>query len=132
MRNALKVTTVGGLVTGLRGAKIAASAILGRTNYFQQAVALRQELSVHLFIRKLLNRFGGADYDRLLDLFNPATIRLLGRHNRDHAAGVICRLMFAQPRFFKFAPFVARAVWKNLTGSVDNIHARRTNRSARA
>jgi hypothetical protein len=107
----------GGLVTGLRGAKIAANAILGRSNYFQEAAALRQELSLHLLIRKFLNRFDNTDYDRLLDLLNEKTIRLLGRYNRDRAASIICRVLLAQPRLLSFAPLLSRAVWERLTRS---------------
>ena len=108
----VKVTTVGGLVTGLRGAKVAANAILRRGNYFQESAALRQELSLHLLIRRLLNRFGGADYDRLLDLLNDKTIRLLGFYHRDQAASVICRILLAQPRFLRFAPMLPRLAWR--------------------
>ena len=93
----VKVTTVGGLVTGLRGAKAAASAILGRRDYAKELGSLRRELSLHLLIRTALNRFQGADYDRLLGLLNQDAIHLLGRYNRDRAASVLCRIILAQP-----------------------------------
>lgn len=64
----------------------------------ERVVLLRRELSLHLLIRNVLNRFHGADYARLLDLLNPKTIELLGRYNRDHAAKMLCRIL-AQPRF---------------------------------
>jgi digeranylgeranylglycerophospholipid reductase len=99
----VKVTTVGGLVTGLRGAKAAANAILRRTSYATELSALQQELSLHLFIRSMLNNFRDADYDRLLELLNPQTIHLLGRYNRDQAARMLCRVLIAQPRFLGFA-----------------------------
>jgi flavin-dependent dehydrogenase len=100
----VKVTTVGGLVTGLRGARAAANAILGRGHYFRELAALRQELSLHLLIRNVLNRFQGTDYDRLLELLNEKTIRLLGAYNRDQAVSIIGRILFAQPRLLAFAP----------------------------
>jgi len=40
---------------------------------------------------------------------------LLGRCNRDQAAGMLCRILLAQPRFLGFAPFIARGFWKNKT-----------------
>ena len=46
----VKVTTVGGLVTGLRGAKAAANAILRRSDYVKELRALKRELSLHLVI----------------------------------------------------------------------------------
>jgi flavin-dependent dehydrogenase len=111
----VKVTTVGGLVTGLRGARAAADANLHRTHYLQELRPLRRELSLHLFIRSVLNGFCSADYDRLLGLLNEKTIQLLGRYNRDQAAGMLYRILLAQPRFLGFAPFIARGFWKNKT-----------------
>jgi digeranylgeranylglycerophospholipid reductase len=111
----VKVTTVGGLVTGLRGARAAAGAILHRTHYLKELRPLRRELSLHLLIRSILNGFRSADYDRLLGLLNEKTIHLLGRYNRDQAAGMLCRILLAQPRFLGFAPFMARGFWKNKT-----------------
>jgi flavin-dependent dehydrogenase len=108
----VKVTTVGGLVTGLRGARAAANAILRRTHYLRELRPLRQELSLHLIIRSVLNRFGSADYDRLLDLLNPKTIHLLGRYNRDQAGRMLCRILVAQPRFLIFAGFLSGAMWQ--------------------
>ena len=108
----VKVTTVGGLVTGLRGAKAAAHAILRRTNYLKEMRSLRTELSLHLLIRNVLNRFGPADYDRLLELLNQRMIHLLGVHNRDHAAKIVCRILLAQPRFLRFASLLSRGLWK--------------------
>jgi flavin-dependent dehydrogenase len=99
----VKVTTVGGLVTGLRGARAAANAILRGSDYMKELRSLRRELSLHLAIRNLLNRFRGADYDRLLDLLNEKTIRLLGIYNRDQAARILCRIVLAQPRLLTFA-----------------------------
>jgi digeranylgeranylglycerophospholipid reductase len=49
----VKVTTVGGLVTGLRGAKAAADAILQRTLYLNELKSLRRELSLHLILRSV-------------------------------------------------------------------------------
>ncbi len=108
----VKVTTVGGLVTGLRGAKAAANAILRRTNYLKEMRSLRTELSLHLLIRNVLNRFGGADYDRLLGLLNQRMIHLFGVHNRDHAAKIVCRILLAQPRLLSFAGIFSRGLWQ--------------------
>jgi digeranylgeranylglycerophospholipid reductase len=104
----VKVTTVGGLVTGLRGARAAADAILHGSDYMKELRSLRRELSLHLVIRNVLNRFRGADYDRLLDLLNEKTIHLLGRYNRDQAARIVCRILLAQPRFLSLAAVLSR------------------------
>ncbi len=109
----VKVTTVGGLVTGLRGAKAAANAILRRTDYLRELKPLRRELGLHLFIRSLMNRFAGQDYDRLLGLLNEKTIYLLGRYNRDQAGRMVYRLLMAQPRLLEFGATFARGFWRN-------------------
>jgi flavin-dependent dehydrogenase len=108
----VKVTTVGGLVTGLRGARAAANAILRRTDYLKELRPLRRELSLHLLIRSVLNRFCSADYDRLLDLLNARTIRLLGLYNRDQATRMLCRILLAQPRFLRYAGVLSRGIWQ--------------------
>ena len=108
----VKVTTVGGLVTGLRGAKAAANAILQRGNYLKELRPLRRELSLHLLLRSVLNRFRSTDYDRLLGLLNEKTIHLLGRYNRDQAGRMICRILLAQPRLLRFATILSRGIWE--------------------
>jgi flavin-dependent dehydrogenase len=109
----VKVTTVGGLVTGLRGAKAAANAILYGGNYLKELRPLRRELSLHLLIRTAMHRFRGEDYDRLLGLFNERMIELLGVHNRDHAGKIIWRMFLAQPRLLSFASIVSRRLPAN-------------------
>lgn len=108
----VKVTTVGGLVTGLRGAKAAANAILRRTDYLRELKPLRRELGLHLLIRSLLNGFEAQDYDRLLGLLNEKTIHLLGHYNRDQAARMVYRLLVTQPRLLKFGATFARGFWR--------------------
>jgi flavin-dependent dehydrogenase len=108
----VKVTTVGGLVTGLRGAKAAANAILRRSDYVKELRALKRELSLHLVIRSVLNRFQSGDYDRLLELLNDKMISLLGAHNRDHASKIVCRLLWAQPRFLSLVGILSRRLWQ--------------------
>jgi flavin-dependent dehydrogenase len=118
----VKVTTVGGLVTGLRGATAAANAILRRTRYPRELRPLRQELSLHLIIRSVLNRFASADYDRLLELLNAKTIHLFGRYNRDQAATMLCRILLAQPRFVELR-------WLHVRSNVAKICAPELRRS---
>ena len=94
----VKVTTVGGVVTGLRGAKGVADAILngGHSAEFR---SLRRELNIHLLIRKSLNGFGEADYVRLIDMLNPSNRRLLSSYTRDEAIKLLLSLLMRRPRF---------------------------------
>ena len=93
----VKVTTVGGIVTGLRGALGAAEAIL-HGGYSGELRALRRELNLHLLVRKTLHRFKQADYSRLVDLLNASTRRSLSLYTRDEAARVLWHTCVSQPR----------------------------------
>jgi len=93
----VKVSTVGGIVTGFRGALGVAEAILnGGSN--GELRALRRELNLHQLIRKVLNRFTQKEYIKLLDLLNPDTKRALGRFHRDETPKLLLNLILKQPR----------------------------------
>jgi flavin-dependent dehydrogenase len=93
----VKVSTVGGVVTGFRGALGVSEAILsgGRSPELR---ALRRELDLHLLIRRSIHRFQQADYSRLVDWMNDAMRQSLGRATRDEAARVLWNICRSQPR----------------------------------
>ncbi len=93
----VKVTTVGGIVTGFRGALGVAEAILN-DGHSRELRALRRELDVHLLLRKTLHHFRQADYSRLLDLLNASARESLGQYTRDEATRVLWNLCRSQPR----------------------------------
>jgi digeranylgeranylglycerophospholipid reductase len=93
----VKVTTVGGIVTGFRGALGVAEAILyGGTS--AELRSLRRELNLHLLLRRSLHDFQQADYSRLVDLLNAPAIQSLGDYSRDEAWKVLWRICLKQPR----------------------------------
>jgi flavin-dependent dehydrogenase len=93
----VKVSTVGGIVTGFRGALGVSEAILhgGRSRELR---ALRRELDLHLLIRRSLHRFKQPDYSRLVDWMNDAMRRSLSRVTRDEAGRVLWHICRSQPR----------------------------------
>jgi len=93
----VKVTTVGGIVTGFRGARGVAEAILSG-GHSRELRALRRELDLHLLIRKTLHHFQQTDYSRLVDLLNASTRRSLSVYTRDEAARVLWHVCLRQPR----------------------------------
>jgi len=93
----VKVSTVGGIVTGLRGAKGVAEAILNNGSN-KELKALARELNLHNLIRKVLNRFTQREYIRLLDLLTPDTKRTLGLFHRDETPKLLINLFLKQPR----------------------------------
>lgn len=93
----VKVSTVGGIVTGLRGALGVAQAIL-RKGWNRELVALRRELGTHWLIRRALHHFQQPDYSRLVDLLDASTRESLGEINRDEATRLLWNVVRRQPR----------------------------------
>lgn len=101
----VKVSTVGGLVTGFRGAEAVVRAVL--TGSGIRMGAFRLEMDLHLLIRKVLHDFKEDDYARLLQITSGRSSNSMGRISRDQALAVLLRVGRAQPRLFLGA---ARAI----------------------
>ena len=94
----VKVSTVGGIVTGFLGALGVVETVLNG-GASQALRSLRRELDLHRLVRKALHRFTEADYLSLLDAMNGNARRLLNAYTRDDATPLLMRLCIAQPRF---------------------------------
>jgi digeranylgeranylglycerophospholipid reductase len=92
----VKVSTVGGIVTGLRGAHGVADAILRKGQ--SELRALRRELATHWLIRRTLHYFQQEDYSRLVDMLNDSTRESLGEINRDQSTRLLWNVVRSQPR----------------------------------
>ncbi|MGB7496362.1 MAG: NAD(P)/FAD-dependent oxidoreductase [Candidatus Acidiferrum sp.] len=92
----VKVSTIGGIVTGFRGARGVADAILckGRS----ELRALRRELATHWLVRRALHHFQQDDYCHLVDMLNQSMRQSLGEINRDESARLLWTLVRRQPR----------------------------------
>jgi flavin-dependent dehydrogenase len=93
----VKVTTLGGVVTGFRGALGLSQSVLN-DGVSPELHALRRELDMHRLIRSSIHRFRQADYSRLVDWMNDGMRRSLSRVNRDEAARVLWHVCRNQPR----------------------------------
>ena len=92
----VKVSTVGGLVTGFRGALGVVEKILhGRS---KQLRSLRLELESHRLVRRVMHSFTEEDYCRLIDMLNDRTVSSLQRHTRDEAPTILWKVALSQPR----------------------------------
>lgn len=94
----VKVTTVGGTVTGLWGAQAAARCLLNGTSYRRELRPLKRELDLHWAIRLVLERLNNHGYDGVVWSVNRAVRQFLGEYNRDEMAGAIWKLPLLQPR----------------------------------
>jgi flavin-dependent dehydrogenase len=94
----VKVTTVGGVVTGLRGARAVAEAILNGNKTGKEVGKLKRELDLHLLVRRLLDGFNDLDYDMLLDLMDGELANVLSNQTRDDLARMYLDLVSSQPK----------------------------------
>ncbi len=95
----VKVTTVGGTVTGFWAAQAAANALMNGGAYPRDLRPLKRELDLHWIIRLLLERLDNPGYAFLIESINQNVVRFLGQRNRDEMAGAFWKLIFLQPRF---------------------------------
>ena len=93
----VKVTTVGGIVTGFRGAIGVAQSIL-RDGASRELRTLRRELDTHWLIRRTMHHFQQEDYSHLVDLLSLATRNTLSEINRDESARLLWTVLRRQPR----------------------------------
>jgi flavin-dependent dehydrogenase len=94
----VKVTTVGGVVTGLRGARAVVEAILNGSKTGREIGELKRELDLHLLVRRLLDGFTDADYDTLIDFLNGELKQVLSERTRDELSKMYLKLIASQPR----------------------------------
>ena len=94
----VKVTTVGGTVTGFGGAQDAVDRILGADNKPARSM-VKAELDLHLLIRRLLDQMDPEDYDALIKMLNPPVTGFLSDHDRDNMRSHFWKLAVLQPRF---------------------------------
>ena len=93
----VKASTVGGVVTGFRGALNVVDNILNSRNNLNFN-GLRKELDLHNLIRKSLRGFTQEDYVKLLDMLNPSTLQSLSTVSRDETPRLLFHLFLNQPR----------------------------------
>jgi digeranylgeranylglycerophospholipid reductase len=93
----VKVSTVGGIVTGFRGAQAVAESIL-QIGRGRELLALRWELSTHWLLRRTMHHFRQEHYSRLVDLLNAATRETLSEVTRDESTRLLWNVLRRQPQ----------------------------------
>src|SRR2546430_8128519 len=96
----VKVSTVGGIVTGFRGALGVARALLKQRSR-EELSALRRELGTHWMIRRALHHFAQKDYSQLVDLLDLSARESLGEIHRDESTRLLWNLVRRQPRLLR-------------------------------
>jgi len=94
----VKVTTVGGVVPGLYGARALANALLNGRNYRKELRGLKLELDLHLLIRNVLNRFRDENYDELIATLKGKLREVLEGWTRDELRTGFLKLILTESR----------------------------------
>ena len=115
----VKVTTLGGVVTGFRGALGVTESLLNG-GISPELRALRRELDIHMLIRRSIHGFRQADYSRLVDSMNLRMRLSLSRINRDEASRLLWHVCRNQPRL----------LWLGLRGLLSSTPSPQTGNSS--
>ncbi len=107
----VKVTTVGGSVTGFVGAQAAAEALIKGIPYAQTIKPLKRELDLHWWVRRLLDRLDNPGYDALIRGLTPRVRRFLETRTRDEMAGALWPVLLTTPSLWRVAPHLLRG-WR--------------------
>ena len=108
----VKVTTVGGVVTGLRGARAVVETILNGKKTGKEASKLKREMDLHLLVRRLLDGFDDLDYDLLIDALSGELNEIVSRETRDDLSRMYLDIVSSQPKLLFLG---ARALLRGLT-----------------
>jgi flavin-dependent dehydrogenase len=93
----VKVSTVGGVVTGFRGALGVTDAILGK-RFATELLSLRRELETHRLLRRTMHYFQQKEYSQLVDLLNVGTRQTLREVSRDQSTRLLWNVLRRQPQ----------------------------------
>ncbi len=118
----VKVSTVGGTVSGFLGAQAAAQALLNGRPYRAHLRQAKRELNVHWLLRLLLDRLDSRGYDHLLSTVSSRVRDFLSQHDRDSMDAVIWRLPILEPRLLT-------VLWNCLWGKSSRTAPTRQDRS---
>jgi len=105
----VKVTTVGGSVTGFLGAKAVAEAIVHNRPYAATLRPVKRELDLHWWVRALLDRLDNRGYDALIRSLTPRVRRFLSHRTRDEMSGALWRVLLTTPQLWTLLPHLLRS-----------------------
>lgn len=99
----VKATTFGGIVPGMRQARILVKCLNQKRNYLKEIKPLQRELWLQLQARKMLDRFTDKDWNYLLRLIKQKRIQqVFGKYTRDNPIPLFISLIVKEPRLLYF------------------------------
>ncbi len=100
----VKATTGGGIVQSLQAAEQLVKSIKTKQNYEKLwKQKLGKSLKLHLWTRKILDKFNDSSLDRLVQLSTQDKIQdILGTHSRDKPLNLSFKILLNEPRYLFF------------------------------
>ncbi len=107
----VKATTAGGIIQGLKAARILAYCIEKNKNYNKKIKPLNRELWLHLKLKNVLSKFKDDDFVKLINLINQEKIKvILSAYSRDKPIPLVLNLLLKEPRFLYFLRYLLRSI----------------------
>src|SRR3989344_8275360 len=104
----VKATTGGGLVPGLLAAKSCAESIMMHRDYKKLLKkSIDKNLRIHLYLRKMLDKFSKNDWNFLIQAFKQEKMKkVLQKYDRDSPFLIVTSIFFNKPSLVKFARYL--------------------------
>jgi len=104
----VKATTGGGIIQGLTAANALADSITKNKDYESEwRKKIGRDLWIHLWMRKLMDKFREKDWQLLISLFKKQkNKRILENFDRDYPSRFVLKLILNEPRLAYFAKFL--------------------------
>ena len=103
----VKATTLGGIIPGLKQAKILVDSINNNKNYSQECKKIAKSLKLHLIIRKIFNKFNDKDWNKLISYTNQPKIKqIFATHTRENPLPLITKTLLKEPRYLYFIKYL--------------------------
>jgi len=99
----VEATTVGGVVTGIKGAVALSKSIVTGKPYRVTVRPLWRELVIHRIVQSLLEQCTSEDYNLLLSTLNRWGVSILRRYPRDRLFQAFLPLALSQPQWVPLA-----------------------------
>lgn len=103
----VKATTLGGLIPGLKQAEILVDSLVNKKNYLKELKPLFTKLRLHLFIRKMFDKFTDEDFDQFVKYANQPKVKtVLEKYTREDPLQILIKTILKEPRFLIFIKYL--------------------------
>ena len=104
----VKATTYGGIIPGMMAAEELFKAVKNGNSYQKLwKKRIGTDLWIHLMMRRIFEKFGDPDYNKLIGLVNKDTIKkIITTHDREFPSKMVTKLLIREPRFLTYLKYL--------------------------